>query len=138
MSKGKLYRSCARVEFLASKPEIEEMLDKGYSIQMIFDVLKEHKKISVSYTQFFRYVTGKTAQKTVINAGVSGQPTAVAAHVTPKGAQDPQSGKSESNPLPAKAQGPKVLDLKTGLVTDFGTSLIDDFQRNNFNRTEEE
>lgn len=138
MSKGKLYRSRARVEFLASKPEIDGMLDKGYSIRMIFDVLKEHKKISVSYTQFFRYVTGKTAQKTAIKAGISEQPPAVAAPVAPKGDQDPQNGKCESTPLPANAQGPKVLDLKTGLVTDFGTSLIDGFQRNNFNRTGEE
>lgn len=52
-------RGFARVEFLACKAEIMALREAGYSIVMIYDELKEKKKITMSYQQLCMYVTGK-------------------------------------------------------------------------------
>ena len=60
---GKRYRGRARVEFLACQPDILDMRDKGYSVRMVYDALREKGKVSVGYAQFCRYVSGKPSRK---------------------------------------------------------------------------
>ena len=55
----KMHYGIARVEFLAAKQEIETMISEGYTFAMIFRKLKEKNKITMSYTSFARYASGR-------------------------------------------------------------------------------
>ena len=52
----KKYRGMGRVEFLACFPEIQAMHKNGWSPQMLYDLLREKKKITISKSQFCRYL----------------------------------------------------------------------------------
>ena len=54
-----MHYGIARVEFLAAKQEIETMICEGYTFAMIFRKLKEKNKITMSYTSFARYASGR-------------------------------------------------------------------------------
>lgn len=129
MKKAKRYRGSARVEFLACKPEIDGMIDKGFTIRMIFDALKEKGKISIGYLQFSRYVSGRTG--TCKKLAAIQDDTSIQS-------KDTQEKIEIVKTVSASSAGAKILDLSTGKVAPIDTSLIDGFQRNNFNRTEEE
>lgn len=47
------------VEFLSLKKEIEGMLSSGYRFAAIYRELVSRKKITMSYTTFSRYVSGR-------------------------------------------------------------------------------
>lgn len=59
----KMHYGIARVEFLAAKQEIETMISEGYTFAMIFRKLKEKNKITMSYTSFARYASGRYLTK---------------------------------------------------------------------------
>lgn len=122
--KNKSYRGRARVEFLACKPEIDVMLDKGYSIRMAYDVLKEKGKISVGYLQFLRYVTGKTAPRVTekannrtLNLPAVSSPTVPAEQIAT--AKQPGSR--------------RVMNLRSGEIVD----VTDGFEMRSFNKGKE-
>lgn len=52
----KRHRGRFRVEFLACLPEIKDFVNKGYTKSMIYDDLQANKRITVSYSQFCRYM----------------------------------------------------------------------------------
>jgi|GEM_PF-4180635 len=122
--KSKSYRGRARVEFLACKPEIDVMLDKGYSIRMAYDVLKEKGKISVGYLQFLRYVTGKTASK--VSVKVNNPEPNLSAAVPP-------AAPAEQVATPKQPGGRKFLNMNTGTVVD----VTDGFESRSFNKGKE-
>lgn len=49
-------RGMARVEFIALKPEIEELLGKGHTNKFIHETLFATGRITMSYRMFCRYV----------------------------------------------------------------------------------
>lgn len=123
--KNKSYRGRARVEFLACKPEIDVMLDKGYSIRMAYDVLKEKGKISVGYLQFLRYVTGKTAPR--VTAKANNHPPNLPAVVTPTAPAEQIAT--------AKQPGRKVMNLNNGNIEV--VDVTDGFEMRSFNKGKE-
>lgn len=140
MTKGKLYRGRAKVEFLACKPEILAMREKGYSVRMIYDDLQGKGKVSVGYTQFCRYVTGKIPQKRRDAAELRTETPALPP--VPPVDDTPSLGAGEASPplLPAvraadgQPGGAKMLDLKNGAVV----SLSPDFKPIHFKQKVEE
>ena len=122
--KKKSYRGRARVEFLACKPEIDVMLDKGYSIRMAYDVLKEKNKISVGYLQFLRYVTGKTASKVSVKVN----------NPEPNSAAVPPAAPAEQVATPKQPGSRKYLNMNTRTVVD----VTDGFESRSFNKGKED
>ena len=49
-------KGMGKIEFLANKPKILQMLAQGYSPLLVFEALCENKQVSISYRQFCRYV----------------------------------------------------------------------------------
>ena len=49
----------ARVEYIAHREEAETMFDKGYSVQMVYEHLRERHSITCSYSAFCDYVRGQ-------------------------------------------------------------------------------
>lgn len=47
-----------RVEYLASRPDIDALLEKGYSRRMTYDDLHKKGRITMSYQQFCKYLSG--------------------------------------------------------------------------------
>jgi hypothetical protein len=47
------------VQFLAAQAEIEDMLAKGYSVQMVYEHLQEQGRCACSYSTFCDYARGK-------------------------------------------------------------------------------
>lgn len=110
------------VEFLSLKKEIEAMLSDGYRFAAIYRKLVSGKKITMSYTTFSRYVSGRYLKK--------------------EGKKDenavPDSGKSATAALPAVPEqanpparsGPRIVggqkpvpfgEIKIDLDKAYGT-----------------
>ena len=51
-------RGYARVEFIAKLPEIRAALEQGQTMRMVYDAMRGGE-ISMSYSQFCRYASGK-------------------------------------------------------------------------------
>ena len=49
----------ARVEYIAHREEAEAMFAKGYSVQMVYENLRERYSITCSYSAFCDYVRGQ-------------------------------------------------------------------------------
>jgi len=54
-----LLQGRGRVQFLACKDEIFDLIEKGYSIANIHEILKENNKVTVSYQTLLRLIRGK-------------------------------------------------------------------------------
>lgn len=68
-------KGMGRVEFLACRPEVESMMDKGYSLRMVFDELAGMGRISMSYKHFCRMVSQfRVADKEGMPVGSKVQP----------------------------------------------------------------
>ena len=50
-------KGMGKVEFLANRPQILELMAKGYSSTMIYEDLKENGLLTISFEQFWRYLT---------------------------------------------------------------------------------
>ena len=50
-------RSIAKISFLALKKDIEEALSGGFTMLMIWEHLRETKRLTVSYNTFTKYVS---------------------------------------------------------------------------------
>ena len=50
-------KGMGKVEFLANRPQILELMAKGYSSTMIYENLKENGLLTISFEQFWRYLT---------------------------------------------------------------------------------
>jgi hypothetical protein len=50
------YRGKSRVEYLAHKPEIEELLNRGYATVFVYRQLSGEGKITMSLTRFYALV----------------------------------------------------------------------------------
>lgn len=48
----------ARAEYFACREDVESMLSKGYSIQMIYERMQEEDRVTCSYSAFCDYVRG--------------------------------------------------------------------------------
>ena len=48
----------ARVEYFACREDVEAMLARGYSAQMVYEHLKEQGRVTCSYSAFCDYVRG--------------------------------------------------------------------------------
>lgn len=61
----KRHRGRFRVEFLACLPEIKDFVNKGYTKTMIYDDLQANKRITVSYSQFCRYMEAEFSHSAI-------------------------------------------------------------------------
>ncbi len=50
-------RSIAKITFMALKKDIEEALNSGFTMLMIWEHLKETERLAVSYNTFTKYVS---------------------------------------------------------------------------------
>ncbi len=57
-----------KVQFMAVRPQITELLEKGYSFSQAYRELIDKKMISMSYSTFVRYVTGRNQKIKNTNA----------------------------------------------------------------------
>lgn len=57
MTKKRLKKGEARIQFLASRERIEELQAKGYDILAIYSALVKEKGISMSYAGFYENIT---------------------------------------------------------------------------------
>lgn len=59
-----LRKGMARVEYLALKPEIDDLLRRGYNIKMAYEALKDKGQVTMSYAAMYENVTrvGRKAQ----------------------------------------------------------------------------
>lgn len=55
-AKTRMRRSMARVEFLCCAESIEDMLQQGFSKQLIYEDLKEKGRISMAYVTFCKLI----------------------------------------------------------------------------------
>lgn len=107
MKTQKKYRGMGRVEFLACREDIRALKDRGYSLCMIYDELREKGKISISRPQFNRYhrlydgllhkrkaqySNGETESPKGKSSWTVGQTRAIPAIAAPRGDQDAESG----------------------------------------------
>lgn len=60
-----LPKGMAHVEYVALKPQIDEMLMKGYNIKMAYNALKEKGLVTMTYAAMYENVTraGRKAMK---------------------------------------------------------------------------
>lgn len=81
-------RGSGRVQFLALKCDIQKALENGYSVLETWQYLNEHKKISIGYRMFIRYVerflkyqkintTTSQNQETTLSSVTSSEPVQV-------------------------------------------------------------
>jgi IS30 family transposase len=56
-------RSIAKISFLALKKDIEEALSSGFTMLMIWEHLRETKRLTVSYNTFTKYVSSHITNK---------------------------------------------------------------------------
>ena len=95
--KKRLRSGFARVEFLAVRQEIEDLISKGYSIKTVHEMLQKDGKISMSYDAFRRFVTGKTSAAVLAGARTQN-------HVTDSKAKS--AALDKSHPRPSPGEGP--------------------------------
>lgn len=57
MTKKRLKKGEARIQFLASRERIEELQAKGFDILVIYSALVKEKRISMSYAGFYENIT---------------------------------------------------------------------------------
>lgn len=55
MSFTRIRKGMGKIEFLANKPQIQELKAKGYSARMVYGKLKENGQLTLSYLQFWKY-----------------------------------------------------------------------------------
>ncbi len=101
----RLRSGLARVEFLAARQEIEDLIAKGYSFRIAHEILRKDGKISMSYDAFRRFVTGKVS--TAVLAGARTQN-----HVRDSKAKS--AVPDESRPRPSTGTGPQIVGGRIG------------------------
>ena len=86
----------ARVEYFACREDVEVMLAKGYSVQMVYEQMQEQGRVTCSYSAFCDYVRGGGKRL----------------HSRRKGKQ--------KAPLstPARTDGPKIINQSQGSFPD--------------------
>ena len=98
------------VEFLSLKKEIEAMLSDGYRIAAIYRKLVSGKKITMSYTTFSRYVSGrylkKEGKKDENAVPDSGKSATAALPAVPEQANPPATSEQASPPA---RSGPRIV-----------------------------
>lgn len=70
-------RSIAKITFMALKKDIEEALDSGFTMLMIWEHLKETERLAVSYNTFTKYVSLHITNKKQSPATSPATPAAV-------------------------------------------------------------
>ncbi|HIX41437.1 MAG TPA: TraK family protein [Candidatus Desulfovibrio intestinigallinarum] len=98
--KKRLRSGFARVEFLAVRQEIEDLISKGYSIKTVHEMLQKDGKISMSYDAFRRFVTGKTSAAVLAGARTQN-------HVTDSKAKS--AALDKSHPRLSPGEGPQII-----------------------------
>ena len=98
----------ARIEFLAVQPEIEALLDQGYTFAGAYEKLKADGKFTSSYEAVYRLYRGITPLRTVIKRhGQAPSSIAPGPIVTDQEAATPET---PEQPLPvARPHLPQVL-----------------------------
>lgn len=61
-------RTIAKISFLALKNDIEEALSSGFTMLMIWEHLRETKRLTVSYNTFTKYVSSYITKKQAENS----------------------------------------------------------------------
>lgn len=93
-----------RAAFLANKEEIAQALTDGWSMKLIWETLKDEKRIAFSYQAFTKYV------KNVITKPVKEPVTTEPAEPLAKDAKPVVTTKAEPQTTPQKAE-PKRFDF---------------------------
>ena len=81
----------ARVEYFACREDVEAMLARGYSAQMVYEHMKEQGRITCGYSAFCDYVRGggkrkhsRSVKKPKQTAQVPPRQTSESTHSTPR------------------------------------------------------
>ena len=109
-TKTRMRRSMARVEFLSCTESIEDMLQQGFSKQLIYEDLKEKGRVTMAYVTFCKLIAKAVSNDLAV---VSLRPVPRAATVPPP--QPPmrpaQSGIIKARP--DALQDPRTIDPAT-------------------------
>ena len=104
-------RSMARVEFLLCMEDVESMLGQGFSIQLIYERLKEVGRISMAYVTFAKLIA-KAAKNDLPRARL--RPAVMpAAPPTPKPPSPRPSHPNVIKARPDELQDPRSIDPST-------------------------
>lgn len=72
---SKPHRGYATAEFLAIQPEIEALRQAGHSIKVIYDYMKDMKRINMSYSTFLNQIKNiSTTKKNLFSNGNEDKP----------------------------------------------------------------
>jgi len=104
-------RGLARVQFIACHSEIVELLDKGYTVQNIYDDFVKSKKITMSYRIFAKYIririknAGEETVKRIISKDIQEKSQDKQENKKPKIEEKPQEKPVRVFSTPEKKKG---------------------------------
>ena len=99
----------ARVEYFACREDVEAMLSKGYSIQMVYEHMRGQGRVTCSYSAFCDYVRGNGKRLHSRKKGTPKVPIPKAPLQPPK--------RTESLKTFAQNEG-KIIDPRTMSIDD--------------------
>ena len=111
-SRNKRARYDARVEYRAVQPEVEQMLDQGYSVMAIYEKVSQSGQVTSSYTTFCEYVRGggRRLRKGERQGKNQKRATALSQRQQPRPRGGPSAARSDA------ADGPFVFDKDIDLA----------------------
>lgn len=99
----------ARAEYFACREDVEAMLSKGYSIQMVYEHMRGQGRVTCSYSAFCDYVRG------------NGKRLHSRKNVTPK-VPIPKA----PLPTPKRTESPRTVTQNEGKIIDPRTMNVED------------
>jgi len=113
----------ARVEFLACMDDVESMLGKGFSRQLIYEELKEAGKITMAYVTFAKLIVKASKSpmqlpsiRPALTPASTPAETSETPHVETPAPKSPVSRPSQPNVIKARSdalQDPRTIDPST-------------------------
>lgn len=91
----RLNHGMARVEFLAVKPDVDELLAKGHPMTSVYRLLKDSGKISMCFESFKRHLRGPRQKPAPDKEAAAGMPA------TPPFSRHPRTEADAAVPEPA-------------------------------------
>lgn len=120
----RLNHGMARVEFLAVKPDVDELLAKGHPMTSVYRLLRDSGKISMCFESFKRHLRGPRQKPAPDREAKAGMP---ATHPLPRRPRTEADAAAPETALPVKTvdsaprpRGPIITgaDKKEGFGKD--------------------
>lgn len=109
-AKAPMRRSMARVEFLCCTESIEDMLQQGFSKQLLYEDLKEKGRISMAYVTFCKLIA-KAMNSELAVQSLRPAPKPVTPPPAPPATRPAQPGIIKARP--DALQNPRTIDPAT-------------------------